>query len=45
MRIDVVSIFPRYLDALDLSLAGRARELNGMLVALAVFCVIKLSLF
>ncbi|QMV62583.1 NCS2 family permease [Pseudomonas berkeleyensis] len=27
------------------TLAGRARELNGMLVALAVFCVIKLSLF
>ncbi|TBU91585.1 NCS2 family permease [Phytopseudomonas dryadis] len=27
------------------SLAGRWRELNGMLVALAVFCVIKLALF
>ena len=26
-------------------LAGRWRELNGMLVALAVFCVIKLALF
>lgn len=25
LRIDVVSIFPAYLDALDLSLAGRAR--------------------
>ncbi|WP_019145354.1 tRNA (guanosine(37)-N1)-methyltransferase TrmD [Aeromicrobium massiliense] len=25
MRIDVVSIFPAYLDALDLSLAGKAR--------------------
>lgn len=27
------------------TLAGRFRELNGMLVALAIFCVIKLSLF
>ncbi|SHL23024.1 NCS2 family permease [Phytopseudomonas punonensis] len=27
------------------TLAGRFRELNGMLVALAVFCVIKLALF
>lgn len=27
------------------TLAGRLRELNGMLVALAVFCVIKLALF
>ncbi|SDG22487.1 NCS2 family permease [Phytopseudomonas seleniipraecipitans] len=27
------------------TLAGRYRELNGMLVALAVFCVIKLALF
>ncbi len=26
-------------------LAGRFRELNGMLVALAIFCVIKLALF
>ena len=26
MRIDVVSIFPRYLDALDLSLPGKARD-------------------
>ncbi len=26
MRIDVISIFPAYLDALDLSLAGRARS-------------------
>ena len=26
MRIDVVSIFPRYLDPLDLSLSGKARE-------------------
>jgi tRNA (guanine37-N1)-methyltransferase len=26
LRIDVVSIFPAYLDALDLSLAGRARS-------------------
>ncbi|MGJ9414018.1 tRNA (guanosine(37)-N1)-methyltransferase TrmD [Aeromicrobium sp. CF4.19] len=26
MRIDVVSIFPQYLDVLDLSLAGRARQ-------------------
>lgn len=30
LRIDVVSIFPAYLDALDLSLAGRARE-KGLL--------------
>lgn len=30
LRIDIVSIFPRYLDALDLSLAGRARE-KGLL--------------
>lgn len=30
MRIDVVSIFPAYLDALDLSLAGRART-SGLL--------------
>ena len=30
LRIDVVSIFPAYLDALDLSLAGRARE-SGLL--------------
>lgn len=30
LRIDVVSIFPAYLDALDLSLAGRARE-RGLL--------------
>jgi tRNA (guanine37-N1)-methyltransferase len=30
MRIDVVSIFPAYLDALDLSLAGRARQ-SGLL--------------
>lgn len=30
MRIDVVSIFPAYLDALDLSLAGRARA-SGLL--------------
>jgi len=27
------------------TLAGRFRELNGMLVALAIFCVIKLALF
>ena len=27
------------------TLAGRWRELNGMLVALAIFCVIKLALF
>jgi tRNA (guanine37-N1)-methyltransferase len=26
MRIDVVTIFPRYLDPLDLSLPGKARE-------------------
>ena len=26
MRIDAVSIFPQYLDALDLSLIGRARR-------------------
>jgi tRNA (guanine37-N1)-methyltransferase len=26
MRIDVISIFPRYLDPLDLSLSGKARE-------------------
>jgi tRNA (guanine37-N1)-methyltransferase len=26
MRIDVVTIFPRYLDPLDLSLAGKARQ-------------------
>lgn len=26
-------------------IAGRYRELNGMLVALAIFCVVKLSLF
>ncbi|GGK00265.1 NCS2 family permease [Pseudomonas matsuisoli] len=26
-------------------IAGRFRELNGMLVALAIFCVVKLSLF
>ena len=25
MKVDVVSIFPRYLDPLDLSLTGRAR--------------------
>ena len=30
MRIDVVSIFPAYLDALDLSLAGRAKA-SGLL--------------
>jgi tRNA (guanine37-N1)-methyltransferase len=30
VRIDVFSIFPAYLDALDLSLAGRARE-SGLL--------------
>ena len=30
MRIDLVSIFPAYLDALDLSLAGRARA-SGLL--------------
>ena len=30
LRIDVVSIFPAYLDALDLSLAGRARS-SGLL--------------
>lgn len=30
MRIDVVSIFPAYLDALGLSLAGKARE-SGLL--------------
>lgn len=30
MRIDVVSIFPTYLDALELSLAGRART-SGLL--------------
>ncbi|MGN6251652.1 MAG: tRNA (guanosine(37)-N1)-methyltransferase TrmD [Marmoricola sp.] len=30
MRIDVVSIFPAYLDALDLSLPGRARR-TGLL--------------
>ncbi|WP_374999634.1 tRNA (guanosine(37)-N1)-methyltransferase TrmD [Aeromicrobium sp. CTD01-1L150] len=30
MRIDVVSIFPAYLDVLDLSLAGRART-TGLL--------------
>jgi tRNA (guanine37-N1)-methyltransferase len=30
MRIDVVSIFPRYLDPLDLSLSGKARE-EGLL--------------
>lgn len=30
LRIDVVTIFPGYLDALDLSLAGRARE-KGLL--------------
>ena len=30
LRIDVVSIFPAYLDVLDLSLAGRARE-SGLL--------------
>lgn len=29
MRIDIVSIFPAYLDALDLSLPGRARA-NGL---------------
>ncbi len=30
MRIDVVSIFPEYLDALDLSLIGKARQ-DGVL--------------
>ena len=30
MRIDVVSIFPEYLDALDLSLVGKARR-DGLL--------------
>ena len=29
MRIDIISIFPAYLDALDLSLPGRARA-NGL---------------
>ena len=30
MRIDVFSIFPGYFDALDLSLAGKARD-SGLL--------------
>lgn len=30
MRVDVVTVFPAYLDALDLSLPGRARR-NGLL--------------
>ena len=30
MRVDVLSIFPAYLDALDLSLPGKARA-NGLL--------------
>ena len=30
MRIDVVSIFPEYLSALDLSLIGKARQ-QGLL--------------
>ncbi len=33
MRIDVVSIFPAYLDALDLSLAGKARAAGLLEVA------------
>ena len=32
MRADVVSIFPAYLDALDLSLPGKARR-SGFRVA------------
>ncbi len=33
LRIDVVSIFPAYLDALDLSLAGRARSAGLLEIA------------
>ena len=33
MRIDVVSIFPSYLDSLQLSLAGKAQSVGLLEVA------------